>query len=428
MLGAGIAGLTAARVLAGHGATVTLVERDRLSDVGHRPGVPQSRHVHALLTRGSRELEHLFPGLSAELLAAGAHDLDWTEQRIRSLMGWSPRYTSGLRSVFCSRELLESAIRHRVLALPQVKSLDIREAVGLEGDARRVTGARVRLRGVASRDRVTTVHADLVIDATGRASNSPRWLDSLGLDPPRESVVSSHLGYASRQYAMPAGFGDDWKLLVARQPAPSTRAAVLYPVEGNQWFLTVAGRGADLSPHHEEGFVEFARSIEGIAQALDGAQAVGPITTYRRTENRWRHWEDARSWPCGLVVLGDATCSFNPAYGQGMTIATLQAVALGEVLSAGPWDHRSSQIVQRRAAAVLRGAWTLATQEDFRSPTAEGRRSPATRVAHRYTDQVLRAATRDEVVNTRFFEVTHLVRPPSALVEPAILRRVLRAT
>lgn len=429
VLGAGIAGLMAARVLAGHGVSVTLVERDRLREgVGHRPGVPQSRHVHALLTRGSRELERFFPGLTAELLAAGALELDWTEQRIRTVMGWTPRYTSGLRSVFCSRELLESAVRRRVLALPQVKGLDIREAVGLEGDGRRIRGVHVRVRGVPSREGVTTLDADLVIDTTGRASNAPRWLESFGFDPPRESVVSSQLGYASREYAMPDGFGEDWKLLGVRQPAPSTRAAVLYPIEGNRWFLTLAGHGGELSSHDEEGFVDFARSIDGIAEAIEGAVPLSPVTAYRRTENRWRHWEDAGDAPEGLVVLGDAMCSFNPAYGQGMTVATLQAVQLDEILSTSPWEAKSARLFQRRSAGVLRGAWTLATQEDFREPTAVGRRSPATRLAHHYTDLVLRAATRDVDVNTRFFEVAHLVKPASALVEPSIVRRVLRGS
>jgi 2-polyprenyl-6-methoxyphenol hydroxylase-like FAD-dependent oxidoreductase len=428
VLGAGIAGLTAARVLAGHGVAVTLVERDRLAEgVGHRPGVPQSRHVHALLTRGSRELERLFPGLTSELLAAGALELDWTEQRIRSLMGWSPRYTSGLRSVFCSRELLEGAVRRRVLALPQVKALDIRDAVGLVGDSRRVTGVRVRVRGVPSQAGTSTLEADLVVDATGRASSTPRWLEALGLEAPRESVVSSQLGYASQEFSMPAGFAEDWRLLVVRQPAPSTRAAALYPIEGNRWFLTLAGHGGELSSHDQQGFLEFARSIDGIAEVIDASQPVGPVHGYRRTENRWRHWEGGGDWPEGLVVLGDAMCSFNPAYGQGMTVATLQAVRLDDVLTERPWGPTSARAVQRRAAGVLRGAWTLATQEDFREPSALGHRSPATRVAHRYTDLVLRAATRDVAVNTRFFEVAHLVRPAAALAEPSMVRRVLHA-
>lgn len=428
VLGAGVAGLAAARAAAARADRVTLVERDRLPDHAvARPGIPQARHVHALLVRGARELEQMFPGLRDELVAEGAHDLDWTTQRFRSIAGWSPRFVSGLRSVQCTRDLLEARLRRRVLALPAVEPADGLEAVGLTGDATRVTGVRLRGRGRTDvglgphRD----LRADLVVDATGRGSRSFRWLAHLGLQEPAETVVASHLGYASRTYAVPDGFDADWRMLAVRSPAPSSRAAVLYPVEGDRWFVTLSGQGADVPPHDDAGFAAFASSVPGVADALGGARPLGRVATYRRTENRWRHWDRLPGWPDGVVVLGDAVCAFNPVYGQGMTVATVQARLLLEELGTDSWGPGRSRRLQQRVAGVLRDPWTLATQEDFRYPDTVGTRSALTRVVHAYTDRVLRAAVEDVVVSRRFFEVAHLVEPARALMAPGIVARVL---
>lgn len=437
VLGSGVAGLCAAAAAAPHARQVTLVERDHLADGdGDRPGVPQVRHTHALLARGSAELERLLPGLPAELRAAGALELDWTTQRFRSVMGWSPRHGSGLRSQLCTRALLEATLRARVAALPSVHTVDGAEAVGLVGDDARVTGVRLRRRpgrGGVGRDgdgdgghgRPEELTADLVVDATGRGSRSPDMLAALGVPRPRESVVASHLGYASRVYARPER-RDDWDLLAVRQALPSGRAAVLYPVEGDRWFVTLAGHGDDVPPHDEEGFAAYAAGVEGVAEALDGARPLTRIATYRRTENRWRHWERLRIWPDGVLVVGDATCAFNPVYGQGMTVAAVQARLLGAALGRPGWGEGDARRLQRRLAGVLRDPWRLATQEDFRYAGTVGRRSPATRLLHAYTDEVLRAATSDVAVSLRFFEVTHLLRPAAALGSPAMLVRVAR--
>jgi 2-polyprenyl-6-methoxyphenol hydroxylase-like FAD-dependent oxidoreductase len=467
VLGAGIAGLAVTGVLARRGVRVTLVERDHLDAAGRagaggsaeprtppaaiptppppapRPGTPQARHVHALLTRGRQELEAIFPGLTAELLTAGALELDWTTQPFRTVMGWLPRFDSGLRSAFCSRSLLEETVRRRVLALPGVELLDGREVVGLIGDARQVTGARMRLRRAgrpadgegADGERghpsphdhgASVVSADLVIDATGRGSLAPRWLAELGHPAPQETVVASQLAYASRLYARPKEWRSDWLLLASRQSPPSTRATVLYPVEGGRWFVTLAGQGGEVPPHDEPGFLAYARSVDGVDDALDDAEPLDRIATYRRTDNRWRHWERRRRPPDGFLLVGDAMCCFNPVYGQGMTVAAMQANRLGRFLDQREWRPGSVHRFQRIAARLLRDPWTLATQEDFRSPGTTGRRSRMTRLTHAYTDEVLRAAVHDQVVAKRFIEVAQLMRPASDLAEPAILARVLR--
>lgn len=239
------------------------------------------------------------------------------------------------------------------------------------------------------------------------------------------SAVVTRIGYASRTYQMPEDRAADWLLLASRRSPPSTRRAVLFPIEGGRWFATLTGQGEDLPPHDEDGFRAFARSVDGVDGALDAATPLTRIATYRRTENRWRHWEHRRPWPEGLVLLGDALCCFNPVYGQGMTVAAIQANLLGRLLAASGWGPGSAGRFQRLAARVLRDPWTLATIEDFRFPATTGTRSPATRLSHRYTDEVLRTVVDDAVVTKRSFEVTQLLRPAAALGEPAVLARVL---
>jgi 2-polyprenyl-6-methoxyphenol hydroxylase-like FAD-dependent oxidoreductase len=434
VLGSGMAGLAAALVLAEHAERVTVIDRDHLPDApAPRAGVPQSRHVHTLLLRGATELEVLVPGLEASLEQHGALRLDWTLQHLRSTFGWAPREPSGLIGTFCTRDLLEYQLRQAVLQRPQVRILSGTEAVGLLGSAERVRGVVVRERGAdgpagARSGSDSTLEADLVVDACGRSSRSPQWLAALGCSVPAETVVASQLGYASRVVRRHADAAHDGALLTAvRSDPPSTRGGVVYPVEGDRFVITLAGIGEDVPPHDDEGFRAFARSLPGdVGDAVDG-EPVTRIATYRRTQNRWRHWERGSPAPLGFLAVGDAVCCFNPVYGQGMTVAALHAAALNEHLRHEGLDSRGLHHLRRRIAAQVPDAWALATLEDFRYAGTVGRRPPSTRAAHWYADRVLATTVRDAVVHRRFLEVAQLVRPRRDLAAPAIAARVLAA-
>ena len=264
-----------------------------------------------------------------------------------------------------------------------------------------------------------------MIDATGRGSLLPGWVGELGIPPPPETVVTSNLGYASRVVQMPDGFVEPWRLLFVRPPRPSTRGGVLYPVEGARWAVTLAGIGTDLPPHDEEGFADFCRSLPGgFGDLIDASRPLTHIASYRRTANRWRHWDRVSPWPDGLLVVGDALCCFNPVYGQGMSVAAVQAGLLRRWLAAAPDAPGAVGQLQRRLGSVLSDPWSLATGEDFRHPDTVGRRSPAMRAVHWYADQVLAAAVHDPDVYLRFLQVTHLLRPQRDLLTPSMLRRV----
>lgn len=439
VIGAGMAGLWAARVLTDHFTRVTVVERDRLPErPDHRRGVPQAYHAHTLLARGQRELERLFPELDAELAAAGAPRVDWTwDCRSFFRTGWVPRYRSGLTTRTCSRDLLEWSVRC-ALARRGVEFREGRDVLGLCHDigTDRVTGVRLGGwgDGVGSSSS-EMLAADLIIDASGRNSRTPEWLAALGYGRVRETVVDPSLGYASRIYRRPPAMCTDWRaMVVSSVPISQSRGGVIYPIEGGGWLVTLAGIGGDYPPTDEEGFLAFAQSLAtpALYEAIADAEPLSPIRGYRRTENRLRHYERLARWPTGFVALGDATCTFDPVYGQGMTVSALGARVLDRCLRAQWQGHSDGDLrglggrFQRRLALSNATPWLLATSEDFRWPTTRGKRPGLLiRLAHRYLDRVLALLVEDPTVAQAFFAVLHLLRSPIALLFPQVLRRVI---
>ncbi|HEX2324507.1 MAG TPA: 2-polyprenyl-6-methoxyphenol hydroxylase-like oxidoreductase, partial [Chloroflexota bacterium] len=266
-----------------------------------------------------------------------------------------------------------------------------------------------------------------------------RWLAALGFDEPEETAVTSFVGYASRLYARPAGAPQDWRLLgISATPPAGRRGAYLVPLEGNRWLVTVAGAGGDYPPTDEAGFLDFLRGLPSplLYQTIRKAQPLSPLSGYRRTENRRRHYERLRRHPEGFVVLGDAACAFNPVYGQGMTVAALGATLLGDCLreqppgpaGSGPDLTGLAGRFQRRLARRTGTAWLMATGEDLRYPTTRGgTQSRAERLFTRYLDRVLAASTLSAPVHGAFLEVVHLLRPPVSLLRPDVVARVLLA-
>jgi len=443
VVGAGIGGLFAARVLADHFPEVLVVERDTLpATPTFRPGVPQAHHVHNLLVRGMRIGEQLFDGFARDLLAAGAVRFEWPADFLwLSPAGWAGRSRSDLVTVACSRELLEWVVRQRLAARAHVRCMDRTEVLGLLTSAaapdRRVVGVRVRRRPSRSDalQREEHLAADLVVDASGRDSRASRWLADAGYPQPRVETVNSFAGYASRLYARPPLLTREWVVLgVQSRPPAHPRAGVINSLEGDRWLVTLAGAARDYPPTDEPGFLAFARSLPTplLAEAIQDARPLSPIFGYQRLENRWRRFDELAAWPERFVVLGDAVCTFNPLYAQGMTISAQAALTLQRELHAqrarrldGDLDGLAARF-QRALARELRTPWLMATGEDFRYPATEGRRPLSTRLSHAYLDRVMRVAAADTAVHHAFLEVMHLLRPPMTLLRPPIAARLLR--
>jgi len=263
VVGASMAGMLAARVLADFFEQVTVLERDALPDAAEfRPGVPQAKHLHALLPRGRRILEGYFPGITAEMLAAGAEMLDIANDVAwLTAYGWGTRFRSEFEGLSSTRDLLDSIVRSRLKQIPNVEVLQGCEVIGLVGEANGVEGARLRLRG-DKKDFVDEIlWADLVVVTTGRHSAAPEWLKDLGFQEPEVDCIDAHVGYASRMFRRAHRPPIGWRsIFLQAAPPEGKRAGILFPVENNRWLVTLQGGDRDFPPTDDAGFLDFARS------------------------------------------------------------------------------------------------------------------------------------------------------------------------
>lgn len=441
VIGGSITGMLAARVLADHFERVTVIERDQVPDEpGFRKGVPQSRHIHLLLLRGKQILEQLFPGLVSDLIMAGAPEVDFVAdaKRFSPAAGWGPRFPSKFALAPCSRELLEWAIRRHLVANPTITyraGYEVRELIA-SADRSSVVGVQMHARTPdAAPQPATALYADLVVDASGRDSRTPRWLESMGYVAPATTKVNSFLGYASRYYDIPQEVRADWKILwVLSNPPATTRTGGILPVERNRWMVSMFGAAHDYPPTDEAGFLEFARGLAhpAIYDVLRRSTSLSPIYGYRRTENVLHHYERLPRQPERLIVIGDAVSAFNPFYAQGMTIMAIAAQLLDRCLHEQRRQANGeltgfAQRFQRALAKSNATPWMLATGADFLYPTTEGgQRSWLMRLMQGYVDQAWAVGASEPQVYTAFLDVMNLLQSPAALFRPAVLTAVLK--
>jgi 2-polyprenyl-6-methoxyphenol hydroxylase-like FAD-dependent oxidoreductase len=440
VIGAGMGGLLAAQALSNHVERVTLIERDDLpEEPATRSGVPQGRHVHVLQPGGLGAIERLLPGFGAELVAHGAVRLELPREICwMSSAGWMQPFDDRTRLLLsASRDLIEWVTRCRVLTTPQVIMRTGLQVAGLvydgsPGNGAVVRGIDVRPRAAGSGAPVERIEADLVIDASGRRSPAPAWLEAAGYGRPAETTVDADLAYATRTYRRSAGDVDGWKcVFLQARPPHTSRMAVMFPIEGDRWMVTLAGANGDHPPTDEEGFLAFARGLRAptVADALERLEPLTPIVGYQRTDNRRRHYESMRL-PDRLIIVGDAACAFNPVYGQGMSVAALTAESLdhclGRHLARRGTFAGATPAAQRAVAKANAGAWTVSTGEDMRYPGTTGARGGAAdRIARRYFDRLVRVAAVDPVANAALVDVITMVAEPTSLFRPALVARVL---
>jgi 2-polyprenyl-6-methoxyphenol hydroxylase-like FAD-dependent oxidoreductase len=422
VIGASIAGLLAARVLSEFYEQVTIFERDQLPDVGEgRKAVPQGRHPHALLGSGRRAIEGLLPGFSDELVAAGGLCATAREVRVVVAGHELSREADGADVLLASRPLIEGLVRRRVHALANVtvwESRDVLELLASPDDGR-VTGVRVRSR---RGERVEQqVHADLVVAASGRAARLPAWLEGLGYPRPDEERLPIDVMYASRLVRLrPGAFADKVVLIGARPGLP--RGLFLVAQENQQWLVTPSGYSTEHHPPtDEDGYLEFIGTLAppDVLAAIRDAEPLGDIVTHGFPANQRRRYEHLKRFPDGLLVIGDAISNFNPLYGQGMSVAALEAIALRRCLERG--ERRLARRFFRSAAKIVDQAWELAVGGDLGLPEVEGNRSLMLHLSNAYLERLLRVAEHDPVVATAFNDVCDLLSPPTAVMRPQIL-------
>lgn len=402
VIGAGISGLMAARVLDARGLRVTLLERDALPlEPGARAGTPQARHAHALLARGLVILERLFPALEPALRPDGVHRVDWGRDFAVFDEGWLPREPSGVASLACSRDRLEHALRAAVLRSGRVRLERAVRARGLLLDGRGEAA------GVSTGAGPLPAH--WVIDAMGRGTPLPRWLAALGLDPPPTTRVRAGRAYATRHYR---GLSRDWgALLGVTRPPDVTRGVIVYPTETDWDYVTLVGADGDAPPRDPAGFEAFARSLPYLWAPLSRAEPISPVWCYRDTETRQRHVDAHPAWPGRLLAVGDALCALNPVHAQGMTVAAICAEALDDVLAAGREDV--TRRYHRAVAAAVSDAVTLAVAEDLRwcRPPQRDHPTVSRRLARKVRDHLDRLDPRAPAQRAAYLRLWHLLDP-----------------
>ncbi len=427
VIGASMSGLLTARVLTEAFDRVTVVERDELPrEITARRGVPQGRHPHGLLARGREVLEELFPGLTQELVERGAEigdmqrDVRWYNDG--HLLRRSP---IGMQGITVSRPLLEDRVRARVLALRGVELVAPAELVDLVAADGRVSGVWGRRGGPTADEEL--LPADLVVDATGRGSHIPSWLESHGFDRPAESRIDVDFRYTS--WVLPR-YDDDLDgdracLIGATVARP--RFGVALAVEGGRWIVAAGGFRDDIAPTDLAGFRDFAAGLPApeVAQLLGSREPVDGPRTYRFVSSTRRHYERLTRFPDGLVVTGDALSSFDPIYGQGMTVAALEALALRDLLVTGTGDL--GRRFFRRAARLVDVPWDIAAGSDLRLPSVPGPRPARVRLVNAYMARVQAAAAVDAEVGAAFLRVANLIDPPQSLLRPRLAAKVLVA-
>ena len=435
VIGASIGALCAAEVLARSFDQVTLVERDVLPDSAQpRRGVPQGTQPHGVLARGRKELDALFPGLFSTLIAQGAVAFDASLQAARfTPQGWIPRYAGLATPAFaCTRPLLELTMRKLLLArranvrivegVRVVELLSARRAGGVWIEGVRTDSADAALR---------ELRGELVVDASGRGSKAYKWMVELGLPEPEELRVDAHGNYATRFYKAPKE-AKSWywrSILIDNDPPHVRRACAILAVEDDKWMVTAAGINGDYAPTDEAGWLEFVKNTRSPAvyEMLKLAEPLGDIAQSRTTVNRWRTMHRYDAPLHGLLMFGDAVCSYNPIYGQGITASALAAGCVERVLAdhRGPFDQRFLARCYDAQAGFQTEGWAFSTTLDLRWPGTDGDRSPLSKLFGYTADRLQEVAMHDPRLLKKLLPFSDFGARRTSLLDPVFIARTL---
>ena len=429
VIGASVAGLLAARALSETYERVTVVDRDELREDGcPRRGVPQGRHAHVLLGSGLQAIEELLPGITGELLTAGAKFCkSLAEIRFVVAGHQLTRQAQGSDVLLASRPLIEAQIRTRVAALPNVAvqgRSSVAELITSDEQAR-VVGVGVDGPGEQSRQRVA---ADLVVAAGGRSGQLPAWLANLGYPRPPEDRLQVDLAYVSCRIRLRPHRLDGAKL-VGIGPRPGLPRGLMLIEQEDHWILTASGYGADHHPPTtRRAVLQFLGSVApaDVLAAISDGEWLGELVSHAFPANQRRRYERLRHFPGGLLAVGDAIASFNPLYGQGMSVAALEAKVLQRCLELG--DHALARRFFGSAGKVIDQAWDLAVGGDLALPEVAGPRPLTLRLTNAYLERLLTAAERDPLVAGTYNQVGDLLARPESVLHPRVLWRVFRGS
>jgi 2-polyprenyl-6-methoxyphenol hydroxylase-like FAD-dependent oxidoreductase len=431
VIGAGMAGLVAAKALSGHFETITVLDRDSLAERPEpRPGTPQSRHTHVLLAGGRNALAQLFPGFEKELERAGAIRARSALDSRLERPGYDPypQRDLGFDTLCLSRPLLEFNARHRIEREPNISLRSRCRVTELVASPDRDGISAVRYDDAEGK--ADTIVADLVVDASGRAALTLAFLESVGAAKPDQTEIAIDQAYSTAIFETPDDAPTDWKTLVHLPSAPkSSRGAFIFPLENKRWTISLGGNHGDSPPGDIDGFTAFAKELRTptVYNAILSAKQVGEIARFVLPASVKRHFEKLEHFPRGLIPIGDSICRFNPVFGQGMSVAAQEAVLLDRLLcSRANLSDPPNGLAAAFFAEVqglFEAPWAVA-MTDFAYPKTRGDRPPDLQQRLQYGAALTRLAAEDATVHKLVAEVNHLLRPQSALRDPQLADRV----
>lgn len=426
VIGASTTGLVSAAAIARHFERVTIVDRDDLpTDPIWRKGAPQSRHVHVLLRGGRNVMDNYLPGFTTGMVEHDAQLIDMSNDTAwYHSGGWKQRFVSGVTLLCSSKGFLEWSLRQRLLQFPNVSIIDGKTVNNLRLADGRVTG-------VFSEDG-GALDADLVVEASGRSSRCSHWLEAAGFGAVPQVELPVDVGYASRTY-QPSSDIDDWRALLVHPKHPDTRCAVLLPIEGGRWQVTLVGWRGDHPPGDEQGFLDWTAGLATpeFHQAIENATPLEQIRRWRFPSNFRRRYENLTTMPDGLVVIGDACASINPIYAQGMSHGAIGASILDQCLFEQRDKRRGDPTTgltrrfQKRYSKLIDDCWLTSTAEDYGCPGAGAEASLSNRFLNWYMGRINELTWTDRTVAKSFLDVMHFQQSPLSLFRPSMLIRAL---
>ena len=417
VIGSSIAGLLSAAAMSPYYSRIILVDNDTFSDEGKvRKATPQGHHVHGLLSSGWTALQKLLPGVEGRLKQMGAEWVDFGKEfRWHHFGEFKANFEDLMEGPFMSRTCFETAVRAEVTALGNVE-FHSDTVVGFIGDHSELRGVRLASGG--------EIDAARVVDASGRASRCPHWLEEIGVSAPQVQTLAAGLRYSSCRFKVSADHdAERWKALFVIPKPPETMSGAVFPQEDGNWLVTLAGRKKDTMPTDHEDFLEYAKQLgcPDVYEAIKDAEPLSALAHYRFKESR-RYFYEKISPPNNLLFIGDSVCSFNPIFGQGMTVCILEALKMSELMERGECDAQS---YFKSISAIVNHAWEMITVEDMRYPELHSQRSLKIKMMQQLTQRVYEKTSEDGALNKMLYEVIHFKRPATDLCKPWVLFRLL---
>ncbi|MBD3917386.1 FAD dependent oxidoreductase [Paenibacillus sp. PR3] len=372
VIGGGIAGLLAAKVLSDYYGEVVIVDRDDFPlEPVNRPGTPQAFQPHRFTPRSRLILNRLFPDLIDELIKHGAYPTRGKNVHLLNPYGCMSAVEHNHDASF-SRALFEWVIRSKIRATENVRLLGMNEATYLQTseDRSRITGIVIKERESGERKQ-STMKADLIIDTSGRLSKTVQWLSELEYKVPQPDRLKIDLGYSTRRYRIPAGRKEELGTIrMEGDPIAATHAGAFSIIEDDTAELVLWNLNGRYPSTDPTLFEQEIRQLGNplLNDALQGLEPIGQPRGFRVPELSRQHFEQMQDWPSGLLVMGDAFCQLDPVYGQGMTLAAIEAEILEECIQR-QLNHpipRFELDVLQRMQNNIEAAWWLNVVSDLR--------------------------------------------------------------